>query len=135
MLLVEIIFLVSEKQCFPFVRYSWLWKQFFRQVEKYFLTNSSFRLVETDFLSGGKTIFLFRAMLKLLKLGGGNSYMWKLIFWLVKFFFLVSQILLLVKAIFRLVETDFWTNLPIHKVDTYFLSCGNCFLLFDLFFY
>ena len=48
---------------------------------------SSFRLVETDFLSSGKSIFLFRAFLKLLKFGDGNSCIWKLIFWLVGLIF------------------------------------------------
>ena len=52
-----------------------------------FLTNSSFRLVETDIRSSGKSIFLFRALLKLLKFGCGNSWMWKLIFWLVELIF------------------------------------------------
>ena len=31
--------------------------------------------------------FLFRALLKLLKFGGGNSCLWKLIFWLVELIF------------------------------------------------
>ena len=82
LLLVGTVFLANEKLFFPFVRYSWLWKQFFRQVEMYFLTNSSFRLVETDFLPIGKSSFLFRALLKLLKFGGGNFCLWILIFWL-----------------------------------------------------
>ena len=52
MLLVKTISLAGEKQ-------------FFRQVEMYFLSNSWFRIVETDFLSSGKSIFLFRVLLKL----------------------------------------------------------------------
>ena len=48
-----------------------------------FLTNSSFRLVETERVFS----FLFRAFLKLLKFGGGNSCLRKLIFWLVELIF------------------------------------------------
>ena len=48
LLLVGFVFQASEKQFFPSDRYSWLWKQFFRQVETFFLTNSSFRVVETE---------------------------------------------------------------------------------------
>ena len=43
--------------------------------------------METDFLSSGKSIFLFRALLKLLKFGGDNSCLWKLIFCLVVLIF------------------------------------------------
>ena len=53
----------------------------------YFLTNSSFRLAKTEFLSSEKSIFLFRAFLKLLKFGVDNSCLWKLIFWLVELIF------------------------------------------------
>ena len=53
----------------------------------YFLTNSSFRLAKMEFLSSEKSIFLFRAFLKLLKFGGDNSCLWKLIFWLVELIF------------------------------------------------
>ena len=53
----------------------------------FFLANYSFRLVETYFLSSGKSIFLFRALLKLLKFEGGNFCLWKLIFWLVELIF------------------------------------------------
>ena len=81
LLLVETGFLVSEKQFFPFLRYSWLWKQFVRQAETYFLTNSSFWLVKKDFLSSGKSIFLFGILLKLSKLRGISSCLWKLIYW------------------------------------------------------
>ena len=52
------------------------WKRFFN---KFFV-----RLVETNFLSSGKSIFLFRALLKLLKFGG-----WQ--FLLVKTDFLTSR--------------------------------------------
>ena len=48
-----------------------------------FLTNSSFRLVETERVFS----FLFRAFLKLLKFGSGNSCLRKLIFWLVELIF------------------------------------------------
>ena len=38
-------------------------------MEKYFLTSSSFQLVETDFVSSGNSIPLFRALLKFLIFG------------------------------------------------------------------
>ena len=76
---------------FPFGRCSWLWKQLLLHVETYFLTDSLFRLVETDFLSSGNSIPLFRALLKFLKFGGNNIFQrhlylcsWKLIFWLME---------------------------------------------------
>ena len=50
------------------------WKHFFYQ----FFNPAS---------ENGKSIFLFRAMLKLLKFGGGNSCLWKLIFWLAELIF------------------------------------------------
>ena len=39
------------------------------------------------------------------------------------------------KAIFCLVKTYFQTNFPLRMVEKDFLSCGNRFLLFNLFFY
>ena len=69
------------------------WKRFFNE---FFIPASGNR----------KSIFLFRAMLKLFKFGGGNFCLCKLIFWLVELIFPIFQILL-VKAIFRLVETYF----------------------------
>ena len=133
LLLVETVFLASE-QFLPLFRYSWLWKQFFRQVETYFLTSSSFRLVKTDFLSSGKSFFFFipnfpevfeiwRCQFLLVETN-------LLIFWLVELIFPICEILLLVKAIFR-----FLNNLPIRMVEMHFLSCGNRFLLFNFFFY
>ena len=105
LLLVETVFLASEKQVFFHLSdirdYD---KSFFRQMEMFFLKNASFRLVQTDILSSGKSTFLFKALLKLLKFVGGNSCLWKLIFWL---YFSHFQILPLVKAIFRLVEKYF----------------------------
>ena len=92
LLLVETVFQASEKHFFfAFVRYSWLRKQFFSQMETYFLTSSSFRLVDMVFLSSGNSILLFRALLKFLKFGGSNFFQekpyscsWKLIFWVVE---------------------------------------------------
>ena len=99
---VETVSLVSEKQFFPLFRYSWLWKQFLRRVETYLLTNSSFWLVKTDFLSCGKSIFFYSEF---------AFEIWRcevllvetdlLIFWLIQLIFPICQILLLVKAIFR----------------------------------
>ena len=101
-------------------------------MEKYFLTNSSFRLVETDFLSRGKGFFqsfiesfvIRRWHILLVEtdvLASGNN------------FFCFSDTLL-VKVIFCLVEAHFETNLPIRMVKTHFTSCGNRFLLINLFF-
>ena len=45
-----------------------------------FLTNCSFRLAETNFLSSGKIVFLFIALLKLLKFGGNSSCNWQFFF-------------------------------------------------------
>ena len=56
----------------------------------------------------GKSIFLFRVFLKLLKFGGGNSCLWKLIFWLVVLIFSHSS------------------DTP--SSESYFLSSGNVFL-------
>ena len=83
-------------------------KTVFPSVETYFLKNSSFWLVKTDFLSSGKSIFLFRALLKLLKFGCGNSCMWKLIFWLVELIF------------------SHFSETP--STESYFSSGGNVFL-------
>ena len=70
------------------------WKRIFNE---FFIPASD----KTNFLSGGKSIFLFRALLKLLKFGGVNFCLWKLIFWLAELIFPICQMLLLVKAIFR----------------------------------
>ena len=83
-------------------------KTVFPSIGNAFLTNSSFRLVETDFLFGEKSIFLFRVLLKLLKFGGGNSCLWKLIFWLVELIF------------------SHFSDTP--SSESYFPSRGNVFL-------
>ena len=83
-------------------------KTFFRQVETYFLTNSSFRLVDTDFLSSGKSIFFQSFIVETFEI-------WRWQFLLVEtdilasrnYFLPISQILPLVKAILYLVETYF----------------------------
>ena len=109
LLLVQTVFLASEKQFFshflanPGCKHSLSvkWKGILLMI-------SSFRLVETYFLSSGKSIFLFRALLKLLKFGCGNSWMWKLIFWLVELIF------------------SHFSDTP--SSENYFLSSGNVFL-------
>ena len=58
-LLVDTILQIRCKPILFHFFYSWQRKQFSR-------------LVETDFLSSGKSIFLFRALLKLLKFGADN---------------------------------------------------------------
>ena len=82
-----------------------------------------------------KSIFLFRALVKLLKFEGGNSCFWKLIFWLVELIFSHFSDTPSSEAILRLVETYFQANPPIRIVEKHFLFCGNRFLLFNLFFY
>ena len=74
LLLVETVFLASEKQFSPFCRYFWLLKQFFGRVETVFfyselfsslwksgvatfLKETLFLLLETDFLASGN-VFL-----------------------------------------------------------------------------
>ena len=52
-----------------------------------FLTNSSIRLLKMDFLSSGKSIFLFRTFLKLLKLGGCQFLLLETDFLAVRYFF------------------------------------------------
>ena len=93
---------------------------------------SSFQLVEKDFLFSGNRILSFRVLLKFLKFKGSNFFeekpyfcSWKLIFWLN--FFFIFQILLLVKAIFCLAKTYFYTNFLFRLVGTDFLFCGNFF--------
>ena len=75
MLLAETVFLASETICQIFLAvktvFSVKWKRFFNE---FFIPASR----------NGKSIFLFRALLKLLKFEGGNSCLWKLIFWLVE---------------------------------------------------
>ena len=70
------------------------WKRFFNE---FFILASGNR----------KSILVFRDLLKLLKFGGGNSCLRKLFSGQQNLFFPISQILLLVKAMFRLVETYF----------------------------
>ena len=90
-----------------FVRYSRLWKQFFRHMETYFLTNSSFRLVETDFCLVA-TVFLYSELCWKFRNLEPYSCSWKLIFWLVEVTFL---------------------HLPgTPASESYFPSSGNVFL-------
>ena len=73
-------------------------------METYFLRNSLFRLVKTDFLSSGKSFFFIQNFAE-------SFERWRcqflfvetdlLIFWLVELIFPICQILLLVKAIFQ----------------------------------
>ena len=86
MFLVETVFLANEK-LFSICQIFLAGQTIFLSSGNVFLTNSSFRLVKTDFLSNRKSIFLFRALLKLLKFRCGNSCLWKLIFWLIELIF------------------------------------------------
>ena len=73
--------------------------------------NSSFRLVETDFLSSGNSILLFRALLKFWKFGGGN-------------YFKKNYS----RKLFYIVEINFFHFLDIFASESYFSSRGNVFL-------
>ena len=106
MLLVETVFLAIEKQFFPSARYSWLCKQF--------LTSSSFRFVETDFLSSEKSILLFKGLFKFLKFGVSN--------------FLRETLFLLVETVFWLMEVGFFHFSDTPASESYFSSSGNVFL-------
>ena len=137
MLLVETVFLTSQKQFFPLFIYSWLWNKIFRQVETYFLRNSLFRLVKTDFLSSGKSFFFIQNFAE-------SFERWRcqflfvetnlLIFWLVELIFSICQILLLVKAIFRFLnkssnpyDRDAFSVLwkPFSLIQYFFSKSGN----------
>ena len=92
--------------------------------------------MEANFLFSRNNILLFRAFLKFLKFGGSRFF--KRVFipargnWFSvkgKLILFIFRILLLVKAIFCLVETYF--SFPM--VETDFLPCENHFLLFNLF--
>ena len=79
---------------------------------------SSFQLVEKDFLFSGNRILSFRVLLKFLKFKGSNFFeekpyfcSWKLIFWLIFFFF---------SFFFHLSDTA--------PNEGYFLPSGNGFL-------
>ena len=98
MLLVETVFLASEKQFFYLSDVPGCENSLFVKW-KHFLTKASFMLVETDFLSSGKSI---------LKFGGGNSCLLKLIFWLVELVF------------------SHFSDTP--SSESYFFSSGNGFL-------
>ena len=80
MLLEETVFLTIEKPFFLSIRYSRQLKQFLLR-GKFFLTNSSIPPVETNFLFSRKSIVLFRALLKILKFGGGKLFKRNLSFW------------------------------------------------------
>ena len=65
LLLLETVFLASN---------SWLYFPSDREI-----TNSLSSLLETDFVSTGSSILLFRALLKFWKFGGGNFFKGNLI--------------------------------------------------------
>ena len=107
LLLVETVFLDIEKQLLPFVRYSWLLKQF--------LTSSSIPFVETDFLSRERVFFYLELCRSFWNSGVATffkeepySCSWKLIFWLV--------------------EVDFFHFSDTPASESFFLSSGNVFL-------
>ena len=88
----------------------------------------------TDFLSSENNILLSRALLKFLKFVSGNFFKKNLIpayenwfsgYW--KLVFFIFWILLLMKAIFRLVQTYFWTKFsfprkPFSLTSSFFLQ-------------
>ena len=74
LLQVEIVFLASEKQFFSFVR------TVFPSSGNVFLTDSSFRLVETGFLSHRKSIFFIQRFTKRIFKRILQSVWWRCIF-------------------------------------------------------
>ena len=76
----------------------------------------------------GKSVFLFRALLKLLKFGAGNSCSWKLIFWIVELIFSHSSdipssesyFLSSGKRIFRPILQSVWWKRIFCPVETVF---------------
>ena len=101
----------------------------------YFLTNSSFRLAKTEFLSSEKSIFLFRAFLKLLKFGVDNSCLWKLIFWLVELIFSHFSDTPPSESYFPSSGKVYLNEFSNPYGGDAFLFCGNRFLLYILFFH
>ena len=86
-----------------------------------------------------RVFFLFRAWLKLLKFEGGNSCLWKLIFWLVELFpcpvetvfSYLQSFFLQVESIPETSEDPFFGGKTLFQlVERGFLSSENCFLLF-----
>ena len=95
------------------------------------------RLVETNFLSSRNSIALFRDLLKILKFEGSNLFKRKIISARKNWSFLLVEV-----NFFHFSDTPasesrnvFWANFSFRTVETYFLSCGKRFLLFNLFFY
>ena len=103
--------------------------------------NSSVRLVETNFLSSRNSIVSFRALLKFLKFGRIN--LRKTLFLLVETDFLAtrSQFFPFFRYSFLLVKGFFFSRgniflnefFSFRMVETDFLYCRSCFLLFTLF--
>ena len=88
MLLVETVFLAIEKVFFHLSDIPGSENSFSQGI--HFLTNSSFLIIRTNYLSSRNSIVLFRALLKILKFDGSSLFKrkpyfcsWKLIFWLV----------------------------------------------------
>ena len=82
---------------------------------KGFLTNSSFRLVETNYVPSRNSIVLFRALLKIFKFGGSSLFLRKTCF-------------LLVETDFLLIEVTFFHFRDTPATERYFLSSRNIFL-------
>ena len=115
----------------------------FSRGKRFFLTNSSFRLVEANFRFSRKSIVLFSALLKILKIESKNLFKRILVsargsFGYQKLFFSVFQIFLLVRGIFvqreHILNEFVWWRRIFYMVETNFMSCRNRFLLFNIFF-
>ena len=99
-------------------------------MKTYFLTNTSYRIVESYFLSSGNCMLLFRGFFSfwelLLKLGGTNlkkkkfSYYWKPF----------CLIFLPEEAVFPIVEMYFSTNASFRVMETDFLASRNHFFIY-----
>ena len=93
------------------------------QVEMYSFVNCSFWPVETNFMSSGNSILLFRALLSFYNLVIANISRETLLLYIETdflangSFFFIFKILLLVKVIFGLAETSFQRTFSFCMVD------------------
>ena len=100
-----------------------------------FLTNSSFLIMETNYLPSRNSIVLFRALLKFLKFEGSSIFKrkpyfcsWKLIFWLVETIFLHFLNTPTIETYFLSSGNVFLNIFFMLMMETDFLSCGSCFV-------
>ena len=108
----------------------------FSQGKRFFLTNSLFRLVETNFRFSRKSIVLFSALLKILKIESKSLFKRNLVsargsFGWQKLIFSIFQIFLLVRGIFvsreRILNEFVWWRRIFYMVETNFCLVETVF--------